>query len=375
MVRIRQHMIVGIVLGVLFSIPGCGRGPKTGKVAKVQPVIASGAWNFAVSGDSRNCGNVVMPAIAAGAKKDAATFYWHLGDLRAIYTVDEDYLHEPEHRGQPVDQVQYQKDAWDDFAANQIAAFDPLPFYLGIGNHETIPPKTRAEFEARFANWLNAPGLRKQRLADDPADTKPRTYYHWIQGGVDFIYADNATHDQFDAAQLAWIEKTLQNAAASPEVHSVVFGMHVALPESLSRDHSMSDWETGTATGSQVYADLLDFQHKSGKPLYVLASHSHFLMTDLYESDYWRQHGGVLRGWIVGTAGAVRYALPPEHARSKDARTKVYGYLMGTVQTGGAIEFTFHEVKRQDIPDTVAQRYTPEFVDWCFANNADPKIP
>src|SRR5260370_23484900 len=32
----------------------------------------SGVWNFAVSGDSRNCGDVVMPAIAAGAKKNDA---------------------------------------------------------------------------------------------------------------------------------------------------------------------------------------------------------------------------------------------------------------------------------------------------------------
>src|SRR5882672_2273759 len=52
-------------------------------------------WSFVVSGDSRNCGNVVMPAIAAGAEKNGAVFYWHLGDLRAIYTTDEDYQHEP----------------------------------------------------------------------------------------------------------------------------------------------------------------------------------------------------------------------------------------------------------------------------------------
>ena len=30
------------------------------------------AWKFAVSGDSRNCGDVVMPAIAAGVKQSGA---------------------------------------------------------------------------------------------------------------------------------------------------------------------------------------------------------------------------------------------------------------------------------------------------------------
>jgi hypothetical protein len=37
---------------------------------------AEGTWRFAVSGDSRNCGDVVMPEIARGAAKDGAKFYW-----------------------------------------------------------------------------------------------------------------------------------------------------------------------------------------------------------------------------------------------------------------------------------------------------------
>ncbi len=47
-------------------------------------------FKFAVSGDSRNCGDVVMPAIAASVLKSGASFYWHLGDFRAIYDFDED---------------------------------------------------------------------------------------------------------------------------------------------------------------------------------------------------------------------------------------------------------------------------------------------
>jgi hypothetical protein len=31
---------------------------------------------------------------------------------------------------------------------------------VGIGNHETIPPKTREEFVLTFADWLNAPAIR-----------------------------------------------------------------------------------------------------------------------------------------------------------------------------------------------------------------------
>ena len=33
-----------------------------------------GVWRFAVSGDSRNCGDVVMPAIAAGVRRERRHF-------------------------------------------------------------------------------------------------------------------------------------------------------------------------------------------------------------------------------------------------------------------------------------------------------------
>ena len=58
------------------------------------------AFKFAISGDSRNCGDVVMPAIAAGVERAGADFYWHLGDFRAIFQMDED-LQPPAQLGLP----------------------------------------------------------------------------------------------------------------------------------------------------------------------------------------------------------------------------------------------------------------------------------
>ena len=326
-------------------------------------------WTFAVSGDSRNCGNVVMPAIANGVEKDHAAFYWHLGDLRAIYALDEDYKAEPEHRGQPVSKESYLKNAWPDFIQSQIVPFGSLPFFVGIGNHETIPPKTRQEFLTQFAQWLDSPALKKQRLGDNPKDTSPKTYFHWLQGGVDFIYLDNATRDQFGAAQLHWFHSVIRRAKHNPDVRAIVVGMHEALPDSLAADHSMNESPTGTSSGRQVYKDLLRFRRKSHKSVYVLASHSHFYMDGIYDTDYWRAHGGVLPGWIVGTAGAVRYALPKDAGRAKEAKQKVYGYLLGTVHPDGTIDFDFQEVKRTDIPEAVDLRFTPELVDYCFKKN------
>lgn len=333
----------------------------------------SQSWNFAISGDSRNCGDVVMPAIAISANSNHAAFYWHLGDLRAIFAPDEDYLHEPEHRGKPRDMNLYLSQAWDDYIKNQISFFGQTPVYVGIGNHEVIAPKTRADFVTQFAPWLNSRALEKQRLADNPQDQTIRPYYHWIQGGVDFIYLDNATLDQFDAAQMQWFEDVLNRARANHNVRAVVVGMHQALPNSLAFGHSMNDSPTGTQTGRRVYTDLLNLKKDGKKQVYLLASHSHFYMNGIFETDYWQTHGGVLPGWIIGTGGAMRYPLPPDANRAKEARQKVYGYLLATVHHDGKIDFQFQEVKRGDVPDAVAQRYTPEFADYCFEENTDFK--
>jgi hypothetical protein len=326
-------------------------------------------WKFAVSGDSRNCGDVVMPSIAAGAIKNKAVFYWHLGDLRAIYGIDEDYQNSPEHRGKTIQKDEYLKDAWDDFIQNQIGAFGSMPVFVGIGNHETTLPKTREQFADRFAQWLDSDPLKKQRLADNPNAATPTTYFHWIQGGVDFIYLDNATLDQFSPEQVSWFEGVVGRASSNPGVRAVVVGMHDALPDSVAIGHSMSDWSIGIESGRRIYTDLVDFKKKTHKNVYVLASHSHFYMSGIFNSEYWATHGGELPGWIVGTAGAVRYALPPGAPRAKEARTKVYGYLLGTVHQDGKIDFKFEEIKKVDTPGAISQRYTPQFVNFCFDKN------
>lgn len=327
-------------------------------------------WNFAVSGDSRNCGNVIVPAIAADAARNHAAFYLHLGDLRMIAAPDEDYLHEPEHRGVAPDLARYLDDAWPDYIESQVNSFT-IPVYVGIGNHEVIRPKTREQFIDQFSQWLNAPAIEKQRKAEDPNNNQVTSYFDWIQGGINFIYLDNATADEFDPAQMAWFERVVRRASASRDVRALVIGMHAALPDSLAAGHSMNDYPAGTESGRRVYTDLLNFNKKTHKHVYILASHSHFYMSGIFDSDYWRAHGGVLPGWIVGTAGAMRYPLPPDAGRAREAKQKTYGYLLATVHKDGTIDFNFREIERRDVPANVTQRYTPEFTDYCFNENTD----
>src|ERR1700730_5162912 len=151
---------------------------------------AQTAWRFAVAGDSRNCGDVVMPAIAAGVKADGAAFYWHLGDFRAFHKVDEDMEHEAK---TSYTILSYLSAAWPDFLRRQIAPFSPTPVFLAIGNHETII-KNRGDYVTQFGDWLTRPEIVQQRLADDANDRTIRTYYHWVQGGVNFISMDNTSN-------------------------------------------------------------------------------------------------------------------------------------------------------------------------------------
>ena len=333
---------------------------------------AEGTWRFAVSGDSRNCGDVVVPAIAAGANKDGAKFYWHLGDLRATYKFDEDMLAE---RGGEMTIAAYEKDEWNDFIENQVLPFGSMPFFLGIGNHETIAPKTREQYLLQFADWLDAPVLRDQRLADDPKDRRMKAYYHWKQGGVDFVTLDNSTEDQFDEAQTAWVERILERDRADSSVRGVVLGMHRALPNSFSCGHSMNESAQGVANGRRVYRDLLKWTKETGKPVAVIASHSHFVMSDLYDTPYWNNAGagdrGVLPGWIVGTAGAIRYPLPGNLPSGVFAKTAAYGYLLAEVASDGKASFKFQEVTRADVPAEVVAKFGAKVVDECFAGNQD----
>jgi hypothetical protein len=370
--RIPLRSVRGGLAATLMSvaISGCASTPSHHAPGK--------SWTFAVSGDSRNCGNIVMPAIAAGAKQDHATFYWHLGDLRAIYKVDEDFAKEQRFtKFSPGPSVgDYISGAWDDFSQHQVAPFGDMPFFIGIGNHETIAPKTRNQFRIAFHGLLDRPELAGQRAEDAktgsaiPPTGSDQTYFHWREHGVDFINLDNASSDAFDDAQLAWLDAVLADDLKNPAVLSVVVGMHEALPYSRSDSHSMCASTDGLRSGLRVYGKLAEL--KKHKRVYVLASHSHYYLADIYNTAHWNDaasDNGVLPGWLVGTAGAERYPLPNDVTPSTDAREHVYGYLLATVDSKGQITFAFHELSEADLQRTRGEDYKEDAVGFCVANN------
>jgi hypothetical protein len=390
-----QIVISLLVLGVI----AWNLGPLSELLLEIKSVKESefvppkeGTWRFIVSGDSRNCGDVVMPAIAAQAiEKYQPAFYWHLGDLRAIYKIDEDMAGAAQKAGQSLSCESYHKSAWQDFIDHQIVPFGTTRFYLGIGNHEVIPPKTAAEFSAQFKDWLLTPRLQMQRhdMAQiAAAKTGPcgkiaarpylsaSPYYHWIRSQIDFIYLDNST-GVFPSEQLDWFDCMLERAHNNDSIRAVVVGMHEALPSSRASNHAMCDdaiadpvlKKQSCESGQHVYDALVEFNKT--KHVYVLASHSHFYMKGIFDNQPAASH---LDGWIVGTAGAVRYPLPSGVEPGPDALPDHYGYLLGTVE-GGNVQFDFQELKQSDVPQAVRQQYPQALISWCFAKNSQNQDP
>lgn len=330
---------------------------------------SNSTWTFAVSGDSRNCGDFVMPSIAAKVMAEGDAFYWHLGDFRAIAHPDQDLLAmlPP---GTDLSKTAYEQRAWDDFLQHQLASFAAFPVFLGRGNHETIPPMTREGFVSKFSSFLERPEIREQRRRDGEDAAPVGPWYHWTHNGVDFITLDNSSRLEFSDAQLHWLRAVLdRDLDPKSGIRSIVAGMHEALPHSTGSNHAMDDWELGLRTGELVYTWLYDAR-AAGKHVYVIASHSHYYSPDVFNTPYWRERTKtIVPGIIVGTAGAQRYALPKE--APPGSKTHVYGYVQGTVHPDGKIDLVLHELNEADLVHSKWPNAPLDAIHECFIHNSE----
>lgn len=356
--RLSRLLINSITLSVLLQMSG-----------SLSAQSDAPLWTFAVSGDSRNCGDFVMPAIAAKVKEENDSFYWHLGDFRAISEPDQDLLSMMP-AGSQLSVAEYRQMAWDDFLEHQIRSFGSTPVFLGRGNHENVHPMTREGYVTKFSSFLDRPEISAQRISDGPAGAPIGPWYHWIQGSVDFITMDNSSRDEFSDAQMQWLRVVLdRDLASNSGVRAIVAGMHEALPHSTGAEHAMDDWELGERTGELVYNWFYDAQ-AAGKHVYLIASHSHYYSPNVFNTPFWRQHSSqVVPGLIIGTAGAHRYPLP--RTADKSARTHIYGFVQGTVHLDGTIDFALHELSEDDLNQNRWRNAPLNAVHECFVHNAD----
>ncbi|HEX9941125.1 MAG TPA: hypothetical protein VGG03_03855 [Thermoanaerobaculia bacterium] len=358
--------ITGVLL--LTAVPARGQG-----------TAPAGTWYFAVSGDSRDCGDLIMPKIARDIEDHRATtpvgFYWHLGDLRRMYGPDCDMVKRthpdwdcksrPEHQLGTDEMNQYLDGAWDDFITRQLDPFSATPVFLGIGNHELAASRTRDDFRHKFQKWLTSGPIHLQRVAEAKKrfySNEGDTYYHFFKNGVSFIYLDNADEESFSADQLIWLATVLENDKKDPSIRTIVAGMHEALPYSKQRGHAMDASCQGLCSGEQAYDLLFRAQSIAGKRVYVFASHSHLFVEDAFGGQ--PEHTGqVLPGWIVGTAGAEQYR--------QDSEKIQYGYALVAVHPDGTLDVNFREVTRDSPPLATGPGAGP-LTEFCFEQNKRP---
>ena len=345
-------------------------------------VPANTSWYFAVSGDSRDCGDLIMPRIAQAIADQASTatisFYWHLGDFRALYRVDCDIAkrNNPGFRcvkgnrspdEKPEQKFAYLKTAWNDFIDQQLIPFrkNKVPVFLGIGNHELIENHNRDRYRKKFAPWLTQDAIKTQWEIDQTKNIKSSsgdTFYHFMQNGVDFIYLDNAESNAFPQKEIDWLFSVLDEDAKDDAVKTIIVGMHEALPGSTSSNHAMDDGKCeDICQANRVYERLYQAQNLTGPPakqkhVYLFASHSHVFRENIYQTSAHKNK--VLPGWLVGTAGAEQY------------QTKIqYGYLQVEVHSDGTIRGEFKEVGK-DSPSASQDPDVPELIEYCFGRNS-----
>jgi hypothetical protein len=310
-----------------------------------------------------------MPAIASSVKAENDAFYWHLGDFRWMSNPDQDLV-AMQFSGKEPSKDEYHRIAWDDFLTHQMTSFGAFPVFLGRGNHETVPPMTREGYVAKFTTFLDRPEIAAQRQTDGPGAAPVGPWYHWTHNGVDFITLDNASKDEFSDEQLKWLRGVLdRDLAPDSGIHSIVAGMHEALPHSRGSEHAMDDWELGERTGDLAYTWFYDAQ-AAGKHVYLIASHSHYYSPDIFSTPYWKQHSNrVVPGLIIGSAGARRYPLPRD--AEKTAKTHIYGYVQGLVRPDGQIDFKLHELSEDDLVKNRWPNAPLDAIHECYVNNAD----
>lgn len=341
------------------------------------PEQAPGSWYFAVSGDSRDCGDLIMPKIAKSIEslrdQTPVQFYWHLGDFRRMYDIDCDILKRKypayDCKARPQDALSeddinnYLNNAWDDFIQHQLLPFGKTPVFLGIGNHELYANRTRDDFRKKFQKWLAAQTIHAQRAADISNGTRGLegdTYYHFVKNGIDFISLDNADQSMFDSTQIVWLSKVLAADVKNDSIKTIIAGTHEALPFSNSRGHAMDSSCQGICSGKQVYDLLFDAQNLSApiekqKHVYLMASHAHDFRENVFDTP--EHHGQILPGWIVGTAGA-----------EQNRDSTLYGYILVEVRPDGTINPQFKEVTRESPPLAEGQG-ADELTAYCFERN------
>ena len=152
------------------------------------------SWKFVVGGDSRNCGDVIMPVVAAGANSAGASFLLAPRGLPgALHDFDEDL---PRRSARSPARSRWRSSTTSAARGTTSSRASSLPFgsipvYPAIGKPRARRSQVApGKFLSAVRGLVQCPAdPRAQRLKDNPKGPPAEVVHHWIQNGVDFISA------------------------------------------------------------------------------------------------------------------------------------------------------------------------------------------
>jgi hypothetical protein len=107
---------------------------------------------------------------------------------------------------------------------------------------------------------------------------------------------ESLLHSHFEALEEPGPEENPIIVSIEPLPREIVARLAEALAKALGGRRKEAVITTKFGVG---YPDAKNYRDSGRKRVYVLASHQHFYMENVYDSQYLREHGGVLPGWVI----------------------------------------------------------------------------
>jgi len=149
-----------MIRGIIFVIAGAALSCWREAGSRSKP--AGGTWRFVVSGDSRNCGDVVMPGLRERRRKIRPVLL-AFGRICGPSTLSTKTSNTAEYRETAID-CGLRKHCVADFIDSQIAPFGSIPFFVALGITRRFRPEDSRRLSSAVCRLADTPCVARATL-------------------------------------------------------------------------------------------------------------------------------------------------------------------------------------------------------------------
>ena len=129
----------------------------------------------------------------------------------------------------------------------------------------------------------------------------------------------------------------------------------------------MSESPRGDKSGREAYEALWHAHDAAHKHVYVLASHSHYYMDNIFETADWKDKVLPAGSSAQPALNAISYR--PKLRPRNTPRPMFMATSIATVAPDGAASFQFQRLSLDDLHAINGSRIPEPLVRWCYENN------